>query len=367
MAQPVYGLQEKLVFSLRALYERYGYLQYKMNKFEEYDLYARNKDFLISEGIITFTDANGKLMALKPDVTLSIVKNTRDRQGVVDKLCYNENVYRAARGSSAFREIMQVGLESIGDLSEYDLLEAILLAAKSLREISPHAILDISHVGLLTALFDAIGLEQGRRREVIACIGEKNRHELARICLSCDVAEEDVAALCGLIGISGRVGETLGKALELLQRYVDEELLEEFSRIMNALNETELADMIHIDFSVVNDENYYNGLVFKGFIESLPDSVLSGGQYDLLLQKMGRSSRAIGFAVYMDALERLGEEQGEYDVDAVLLYGAGDSLAQVRAAADAIANSGRSVRALRRMPEGLRCREVIDMAKGAEK
>ena len=72
--------EESTVFALRSLYSKYGYSQYKMNKFEEYDLYVKNKDFLISDSVITFTDTNGKLMALKPDVTLSIIKNTKDEE-----------------------------------------------------------------------------------------------------------------------------------------------------------------------------------------------------------------------------------------------------------------------------------------------
>ena len=83
---------ERILFALRSLYDKYGYSRYKMNKFEEYDLYARNKDFLISDRVITFTDTTGKLMALKPDVTLSIVKNTKDDGNTVQKLYYNENV-----------------------------------------------------------------------------------------------------------------------------------------------------------------------------------------------------------------------------------------------------------------------------------
>ena len=67
---------EKATLRLRALLARYGYRPYRMSKFEEYDLYVRNKSFLLSDHIITFTDTDGKLMALKPDVTLSIVKNS---------------------------------------------------------------------------------------------------------------------------------------------------------------------------------------------------------------------------------------------------------------------------------------------------
>ena len=88
--------EEKAIYSLRSLYSKYGYLPYKMSKFEEYELYLKNKDFLISDRIITFNDTNGKLMALKPDVTLSIIKNCEDIEGFKQKLCYNENVNRVA-------------------------------------------------------------------------------------------------------------------------------------------------------------------------------------------------------------------------------------------------------------------------------
>ena len=92
----VLSREEKVSFKLRALYGKYGYTQYKMSKFEEYDLYVKNKDFLVSDNVITFTDTDGKLMALKPDVTLSIIKNSKDLCDGLTKVYYNENVYRVS-------------------------------------------------------------------------------------------------------------------------------------------------------------------------------------------------------------------------------------------------------------------------------
>ena len=96
--------EELAVYKLRALYTKYGYRPYKMSKFEEYDLYGRNKDFLVSDRVITFTDTDGRLLALKPDVTLSIIKNTKG--GEKQKVCYNENVYRVPGGRGQFKEII---------------------------------------------------------------------------------------------------------------------------------------------------------------------------------------------------------------------------------------------------------------------
>ena len=108
--------EEKILFSLRELYSKYGYQHYKMNRFEEYDLYIRNKDFLLSDQIITFSDRSGRLLAMKPDVTLSIIKNIQDAPDGVQKLYYNENVYRLSAKTKQFKEIMQVGLECIGNI-----------------------------------------------------------------------------------------------------------------------------------------------------------------------------------------------------------------------------------------------------------
>lgn len=147
--------EEQTMYRLRGLYEKYGYRRFKMSKFEEYDLYVRNKDFLVSDRMITFTDARGVLMALKPDVTLSIIKNTREGEASPRKVYYNETVYRSGKGDEAFQEILQTGLECIGDLDLYHLYEVIALAVESLAAISPDYVLDVSHVGLVSGFMEA--------------------------------------------------------------------------------------------------------------------------------------------------------------------------------------------------------------------
>ena len=165
---------ENISFALRSLFRSYGYVRYKMNKFEEYDFYVRNKDFLISDSVITFTDTNGKLLALKPDVTLSIVKNSRDVPGCVQKVYYNETVYRVSGGTHSFREIMQLGLECIGDIDDYCIFEVLHLAAQSLNRISPDSVLNISHLGIFSAILSDTDNET--RLSIMRCIRDKNAH-----------------------------------------------------------------------------------------------------------------------------------------------------------------------------------------------
>ena len=294
---------EQVTFALRSLYSRHGYARFKMNKFEEYDLYAGNKDFLLSDSVLTFTDGDGKLMALKPDVTLSIVKSTRDDPEQLQKLYYNENVYRAAKGGT-YRELMQVGLECIGTTDESCLAEVIRLAAESLLLIHEDAVLNVSHLGVMTGVIDGLGIPENRRQELLGYIGEKNIHELTALCRDCGAEETGINILRQLVILSGRPDEVLPQVLELLKDTPGIQAVRQLEQMTRRLQDVK---QLQVDFSMVDDLHYYNGILFKGFLPGLPDSVLSGGQYDNLMKKMGRKSGAVGFAVYVDRVERLEE------------------------------------------------------------
>ena len=154
---------------LNRLYEQYGYRKFKMSRFEDYDLYAQNRDFLRQDRIITFTDADGALKALKPDITLSIMKSNG---GDSEKVYYNENVCREVGG--AFREILQVGVESVGQIDPYAEAEVIALAARSLEQLSPKYVLALSDVSFVGSLLDQMGLSAPVRGKVLGLIARKN-------------------------------------------------------------------------------------------------------------------------------------------------------------------------------------------------
>jgi ATP phosphoribosyltransferase regulatory subunit len=141
-------------------------------------------------------------------------------------------------------------------------------------------------------------------------------------------------------------------------------MLDELARILSAVP----SDRIRIDFSVTGDLGYYNGIVFKGFIKGIPQSILSGGQYDNLMRRMGRKSRAIGFALYLDLLEELEYTPRDYDVDTVLLYENTVPLAYLTKTVRELTRNGEiSVQALRAVPEKLRYKTLLKLTeKGVE-
>ncbi len=301
---------ERLVFQLKQLYLDNGFRSYRMSKFEEYDLYAENKDFLVSDNVLTFTDTNGRLMALKPDVTLSIIKNARNEADKKEKIFYNENVYRANRNSLSYREILQTGIECFGKLEEKDICETIRLAIESLRIVSDDPILVLSDLSLSETIINRAGLRNEKQKELFTILKEKKIHELEDPATESGLSEEAKGLLKKLIRCNGTIEETIPwiEGLCTQSGYGDS-----FIRTLKTLQNEGLDRMIRIDFSLTDDINYYNGIIFKGYIPSYPDPILSGGQYDRLLKKMGRSGKAIGFAVYTGSLETNAEKKDSDD------------------------------------------------------
>ena len=352
---------ERALLTLRSLYGSYGYLPFKMSKFEEYDLYVRNKDFLISDSIITFTDTSGKLLALKPDVTLSIIKNGTDEAGCKQKVYYNENVYRPSGETRQYKEIMQAGLECIGDIGVYDLYETLFLAAKSLESISEDFVLEVSHLGILRGILDDVNGGADFDSEIIRLVKEKNAHEIGALCRDRGVSEEMTEVLRSFVTIYGDPDSVLERLEPICKNEVSRGALDILGQIRSLFGDREIARKLRFDFSMVSDMNYYSGIVFGGFIDGIPESVLSGGQYGKLMKKMGRRSDAVGFALYLDLLEGLERESVKYDVDVLLLCGKDAEASAIAARTEELVASGRSVSVQRAIPERLRYRELIEL------
>jgi ATP phosphoribosyltransferase regulatory subunit len=112
--------------------------------------------------------------------------------------------------------------------------------------------------------------------------------------------------------------------------------------------------------------SYYSGIVMRGFIRGLSKSILSGGQYDNLLHKMGKKNSAIGFALYLDLLEGLDRDRKNYDVDLLLIYDNSIEPIAVSKKVDELTKAGFSVCAQKGIPQKLRYKLLVDLTKEAK-
>ena len=295
--------KERASFALRALYEAAGCRKYHMGRFEEYGLYQENRSFLSSEQVITFTDLDGRLLALKPDVTLSIAKTAQPAPGETLKYYYHENVYRPSAESHTFKEISQMGLEMLGAVGEAQVQQTVRLAAQSLGQLGAAWVLEVSHMGYLFGLLDALAVLENARPALLGSLREKNAHELRAAAKAAGLDDAGAETLCGLLSLCGGYEETLTRA----EAFSKNDRMRAAAAELRALAEPLAAagGSIRLDLSLAGEMEYYNGLVFQGYLRGLPRPLLKGGRYDRLMQKFTPGADAIGFAVYLDELDRL--------------------------------------------------------------
>ena len=355
--------EERAVYKMRELYRSYGYLQYKVSKFEEYDLYAKNKSFLVSDKLLTFTDTNGKLMALKPDVTLSIIKNVVANENTSYKVYYDERVYRTSSSGDGFHEIMQTGLESIGNIDAFSQSEVVMLAMKSLESISEDYLLDISNMSFLEGLLESAGVDASFVSDFLELIGSKNVPAIKMLCAKVGVAEADADRICKVSSLYMPIKSALEEIKPLLDGEKMKAAYDELCELYSILSSYGLTDKLYVDFSIVNDMNYYDGIIFKGFINGIYDSVLSGGRYDRLMEKLGKKTGAIGFALYLDQLERFGASNDGYDVDVLLLYGDDVPASKVISAVNSFRADGKTVRATNTLDKSVSYKKLFGFGK----
>ena len=357
--------EERVSLRLRGLFEQYGYKRIKARMFEDYALYLENRSFLAAERVITFTDPEGRLMALKPDVTLSLVKNTSATAEVSEKLYYIEDVCRLSREKREFREISQMGLELFGGIDAYAAAEVVRLALLSLDCIDADSVLDLSHMGFTGALLDALLPEDADRSALLTCIQAKNRHDLLQHAAAHGLSPENARRLARLASLYGSFPRCLSEARAIAEdNAAMHGALDELESIYALLEGSGLETRLRLDFSIVNDISYYTGVIFHGYVRRAPRAVLSGGRYDKLPQKFGSSAGAIGFALYLDQVAERYAAGPEFDVDVLILYPEACDLRALTSAVQGLLAQGLRVRTERNMPENLRCRSLFYFVDG---
>ena len=312
--------ENSIVSNLINIYERFGFKKIKLSKFEDYNLYNNNKDFLQTEHILTFMNLNGNLKSLRPDVTLSIVKKIlKDNDKETQKIYYIEDIYKIV--SNEYEEIPQVGVEIIGKLNNYSNLEIISMAIESLKSINKNYILEISNIDFISAIFDEINLEENLKIEILNNIYLKNKHDLEKL-LNKNVDNKYKKYILSFIELSGNYKDILKKLKSLIINKKMQKSYEELKSLSFVFELYNNFDKILLDFSIESQLGYYNGIIFKGYIKESNDIILSGGRYDKLLNKFNSNKNAIGFAIYMDKLYEKNKTSNFIDI--LILYKSGD-------------------------------------------
>lgn len=312
--------KDLVLLNIRKMYDSYGYKKISLPSFEEYDLYNENKDF-IDRNVLTVMSPNGKLLALRPDITLSVAKKvSKDQSLKYSKIYYQENTYNLTK-YVGYEEDEQLGIELIGKESTFLDFEIINLAVKSLDIINKKSMIVLSHAGFISSIFENFDLEYETKEQILDCINRKNSHDIQKILKKNEHISENVKKLIYKIPeLSGNL-ENIEKELLKYEINVNtKKILSELKRLNSLLMKFYKKSKIIFDFSVVKNLNYYNGIILQGYIEGFPNVILTGGRYDKLFEKFGVDTGAVGFAILTDGLKGYYKDTDKKDFEVLIAY-----------------------------------------------
>lgn len=290
---------------LSGLFRSHGYNQVVTPSVEYYNVFSRGSSGLHQEDMYKLTDASGRLIVLRPDNTLPIARVVSGRlkeASLPIRLFYCQNVFRRHMLMAGHSdECEQCGVELIGAEGYRADLEILTLAVQALEDVSTEGYkIEIGHADFYHALCDLLDTEEETRQEISSFIEKKNYAALGDL-LDTLPDTEASRALRRLPRLFGGV-EILDEAAQLCSSEKAQAALDYLRKIYADAVRLGAEGSITIDLGLVHRNNYYTGLVFRGYIPGSGATVLSGGRYDHLLGEFGNPLPATGFGVEVDEL-----------------------------------------------------------------
>ena len=300
-------VQREITTCLHTAFINSGFHQVVTPGFEFYDIFSSAEMYYPQETMYKSVDNKGRVLVARPDSTIPIARLvcTRLKDYLMPlKLYYEQKVYRnnpGLRGLS--NEMLQMGVEVIGDSSFQSDVELLALGVKALSLCGFGEVrIELGHVGIFKLLMERLDVDSDIKSGIHQFISTKNYAALSSKLDKCG-KNQTTAILRELPKLFGGA-EVFEKARILFDGYDDKlgEMLEYLQAIYAALTNLGLEESVIIDFGLVNQADYYSSLVFKGYTSKAREPVLSGGRYDHLLKDFGCDLPATGFAINVDQI-----------------------------------------------------------------
>ncbi|MCL2797333.1 MAG: ATP phosphoribosyltransferase regulatory subunit [Firmicutes bacterium] len=290
-----------LELSLSGVFEGAGFSRVETAALDYYDSYARVVAPERQKGMFKLTDSDGSLLVLRPDVTLQIARMTASKPASdLSKLYYIENSYEFLQDmqdpAARTREFAQVGIEILGKSGSSGDVEAVLMAAKALKESGlEDFLIDIGHIGFYLGALGDCSLAEPEISELKRCINRKDAAAAELLLTGKGLAPKILKALTALNSLYGGT-EVLDRAEALAFNPTMRGAVSRLREVVSALKMSGYEQYISVDLGLLKD-GYYSGLVMRGLAKGVGAPVLDGGRYDGLCEAFGAKREAVGFAI----------------------------------------------------------------------
>jgi ATP phosphoribosyltransferase regulatory subunit len=254
-----------------------------------------------------FTDGDGSLLALRPDVTSEIARAAAtlfaNRERPL-RLCYAANVFRQQTQSQADwrRESTQLGCELLGRNTIAADMEVLAIATEVLQRLglAQSFVITLNDVEIFNGIVENLSLDRSKRDELRRLVDVRAVADL-QCFLASHASAEECAAFANLIQLSGK-SETLDEACSVITNSRSRGALAGLKRLWHVIEALDLSEHFAIDLGDVARLDYYTGLTFKIYVAGAGARAGGGGRYDTLTAGFGKAEAAVGFVLELDVL-----------------------------------------------------------------
>ncbi|WP_174615663.1 ATP phosphoribosyltransferase regulatory subunit [Virgibacillus ihumii] len=345
-----FQVRNRTISALKKRFFTYGYRQVQTSVFEDYDLYAAIAGTIHKDDMIKVVDNSGKVLVMRPDMTIPITRMAAAENKKVNnsRLFYVQDVFRQSFEQIDRKEVTQAGVECFGESTAENDAEIIALAIQSLKDLGFDSFkLEVGHAGFFKALINELNLPNGKKEQIKTLIQSKNVAELEGLLADLSAEKEIVAAVRAIPMLYGDPITVINQADKLVLNETMKRTLQKLQNVYELLEAYGLTDYIVFDLGLINNMNYYTGVIFQGFVQNLGKPVLMGGRYDHLARNFNADMPAIGFACDVDSLLQAIYKQGKPGkspvTDSILIVYEKSRQKDAMAAANDLRDSGYSV------------------------
>ena len=284
----------------------FGYHDIQTPTFEYFDVFRKEIGTIPSKDLYKFFDKEGNTLVLRPDITPSIARVAATLFGEEDlpiRLCYTGNTFiNHSNNQGRLREVTQMGAELIGDDSVEADAEMLAMVIESMQAIGLKEFqLSVGHLGFFQSLIEDAALDEEARERVVELINNRNYFGVEEYLDRIMVKRSSKEAFAALGNLVGGV-EVLAKAKNIAPNSSGIMAVKRLEKIYDILALYGVEKFVTFDLSMTGNYGYYTGIIFRGYTFGTGDAVVKGGRYDHLLEKFGKTSASIGFAIVIDEL-----------------------------------------------------------------
>ena len=288
------------------VFYQYGYQNIQTPTFEFFEVFNHERGTVDVKEIYKFFDRDGNILVLRPDITPSIARATAKYFKQTDmplRFCYLGNTYRNNESyQGKLKEYTQQGAELIGDDNEDADAEIIALAIKCLTESGLTDFqMELGQVEFFKGIIEEAGLNKDIEEQLRLLIDQKNFFGVEELIYKQSIPNQYKEIFLQLPQLFGSI-EILEKAKGLTTNERALKALERLEKVYEILCHYGVEQYITFDLGMVNQLNYYTGVIFRGFTYGTGVSIIDGGRYDTLINQFGKNAPSVGFAIIVDEL-----------------------------------------------------------------